>query len=216
MTIEEAGRSALLAAEGLWAKGLRDGPRATPEDLQAIAALIAGGLDRQIRPYQPGQYPWCGAFFAWCWAQVFLKRAIRHSWTASTYRLFRLFSGQSLGIEGRDLANPKPDEGRRLWQVIHERTRPTDLLFRPLPGMLLLVGRGHPIYGTHVTMIREWDEPNWRFRTVAGNGHGEIPGGASGPEWGVVHADFPLGPTLAGRYRACAIGMPALGDLEPP
>ncbi len=121
-----------------------------------------------------GDFAWCGAFVAACWAKAGLKLAIREKDFASTYRLDRYAKADKknpgTGITLYDGKFRKYSQCNNLADIKE---------FGPRAGDILLVGDRQG-YGTHICLVASYDVENSIIYTVEGNGFGAMPGGLKG------------------------------------
>lgn len=200
---EIVGGKALGLALSLWEMGIIDPKRGATSPVSVdsrnhIQAFIREGLEWGDTYTGDGDFEWCGAFAAYCWAFVGLKSLWRKDFWASTYRLNAYGSYRPLVFPKRTVANPKPDlvkfpfHSTRLYQDLNNiDTTKSHTLYKPLPGDILLVGdkRG---YGTHITMVESFSPKTGVFKTVSGNGVGML-GANFGRGQGVVKKNYTLG-----------------------
>ena len=119
-------------------------------DYQRINAYIQGedglGWSWESDYTRNGQFAWCGAFAAFCYAAI--NATIRKQVFASCYRLSANWSGTKRHRETSDI----------------------------LPGDIVVVftsDKQSPSYGNHITIALESPDENGDFKTVEGNAHGE-------------------------------------------
>ena len=95
-----------------------------------------------------GGFQWCGAFMAYCFKSVGLKKEIRVKTCPSTYRLYRDFQGTPRSIDLNDIQ----------------------------AGDVVVVGKkGSRAWGSHITIVTEVEETH--VQTIEGNAHGISGGG---------------------------------------
>jgi len=119
-----------------------------------------------------GDFEWCGAFAAYCWARA-VTLDVRRRYYASTYRLDRY------GKHRRAFAERVPavaEWQRRAYLAIGGDGLEVDE-FGPRAGDILIVGGAPGSYGTHITIVERWDSDAETFSTVEGNATGRGPKG---------------------------------------
>ena len=180
-----------------WNRTVREPTRRKPNSAAVIDGYIretglgwssANTKKHDAAYVKNGQFHWCGAFAAHCWAKAGLKASIRKKFMPSCYRL----------IKGH------PFSGKR-WQrqVTYNKISQTwaDVL---QPGDIVIVGeKGGPVWGRHITLCLEVHKDH--IVTIEGNARGEGPDGSwyegvvrqkrpfefSGKTYGVMHAIRP-------------------------
>ena len=208
-----AGVRAIASAHAYWLKDIFD-PKASDHSpdadrcRQAIYTMIRSstGLDWSWEPPYAGDgsFEWCGAFAASCWPGI--KRDLRRTYYASTYRLDRYARYLSVG----EKPNPKPLTGPyRLICDLGEASTPASLTFAPRPGDILLIGP-KPGYGQHICVVESFDAATGMFSTYEGNGTGRGPNGEI--QQGVVRGQRRLG-GAPGQWMARRLIRPAPSDL---
>lgn len=198
--IAEAGERALDEARALWTSTIVDPPHGATSER---AGYSLSRIDEMIRSERglawswrgayrgDGDYQWCGAFAARCWASAGLRLEVRLAWWSSTYRLDRWASYQPLEIGPDDPRNPPPppNEPRRQYQRCDGQSSPGSLLWLPRAGDVALVGtRG---YGSHITIVEAYGEVDRQVQTISGNGWGALGDGTRGQ--GVVRRAYAIG-----------------------
>jgi len=186
-TLEQAGRQALARGLAIWSEGIMDPTRkafadpAFADDRTFIDDIIRGpeglGWSRcsaLVREYRwDGDYEWCGAFAAYCWAP-FIAVDIRKRYFPSTYRLDRYGQHKRAFLEAVPAV---PVEQRRKWLDMSTATIADIEAFGPRAGDILIVnGSG---YGQHITLVERWNAATATkpFDTVEGNATGKGPNG---------------------------------------
>lgn len=203
VSLEQAGHDAIARASQQWARGIWDPSR---RETGPDAQWARGEIDTYIRhglgwtwepPYAgDGDFEWCGAFAAWCWASV--RPQLRKTYFASTYRLDRFARYASVNGE-------KNRGSGRLCAELDESSR--DLPFTPQPGDILLIGPKGSGYGKHICLVESYTDGV--FFTLEGNGNGMAP---TGVKWqGVVKGKRYLGG--ADRWHARRLIRPSVEDL---
>jgi hypothetical protein len=211
--LSAAGVRAIASSHAYWLKDIVD-PKAS--DTSPDAKRCCAEIDTMIRAatclnwyWEPayagdGQFEWCGAFAASCWPGI--KRSIRQTFFASTYRLDRYARYMPVGND----PNPKPASGPyRLIVDLGETSTPASLTFTPRPGDLLLIGPKAG-YGQHICVVESFDAATCMFSTYEGNGTGKGPNGEI--QQGVVRGQRRLG-GVAGQWMARRLIRPAPSDL---
>lgn len=172
----------LRRAQIEWERGVKEPPGdsssqidvyiRSAEGLQWPSAALPNSHDT-MRYTRNGQFAWCGAFAAYCFAAAGLSSPIRKRSCASTFRLFtladktpRFLAPQE--IQAGDIAIVGPPNGKR--------------------------------YGAHVTICRETPSPGALvLATYEGNAKGEGPTGVSYE--GVVRQVRPFSHKDPAKYR---------------
>lgn len=207
-----AGRLALAEAARLFALDIWDPPASDRRPVAdrwrtEITRMIAGdqglGWSAEGRYRGDGDYEWCGAFAATCWATAGLPLAIRKRSWSSCFRLQRWASYRP-GADGLPNAKPRTGGLRLCVPLAGLRELPAGVV--PQPGDVLIVGDGVPAYGDHICIVESFDGA--AFHTIEGNGRGDGPDGR--PRQGVVRAVRPLG---GAGYSARWLIRPAPGDI---
>lgn len=201
-----AGRTACAEAERLWSLDIQD-PRLNVESIDAtrcrdlIDGFIRQGLGWKRDPYKgDGDFPWCGAFAAWCWKAAGLRSSLREHFFASTRRLDKYALGEEPG--GRSTASLLA----RLRLVLAEDTSAEDVRrFGPQPGDLLLIGSHDP--GAHIALLDRYEAGV--FFTIEGNGFGRGPSGHK--REGVVKRERAVDDAAP---RVLRVIRPSVEDLE--
>ncbi len=219
--LRSAGETALAEAVRIFERDIWDPPvsdrRPVADRWRAeITRLIAGpdglGWSWEGDYTGDGDYEWCGAFAASCWAVAGLPLATRRRFWASTYRLHRW--GHYRSIDQR-VEPPRPTVGP--WRVAGDLRRgilPEGL--EPRPGDVLLVGPRDSSLGSHVTLVERYDPAQEMFLTLEGNARGIGPDGKN--RQGVVRAARPLRRerwSTDNSYTAAWLIRPAPSDLSP-
>lgn len=134
-----------------------DPAQVLPSSAHHIIQYIEEGLEwPRTQPYRntgklPQGFEWCGAFAAYCFRSVGLKKDIRYRHMASTYRLYEYCVGTPRKISVEDIKE----------------------------GDIVVVGRkGSRSWGSHIT-ICEQRTPKGAL-TVEGNAHGRLFSGSWG------------------------------------
>ena len=183
--LADLGINAIDAATELWQDAYYD-PRKDDDGINArrskliITQFIQVGLGWTWEPrYQgDGSFEWCGAFAAYCWLN--LKRDLRKTYFASTYRLDRYARYQSVNGE-------KNRGSGRLLAELNEHS--TTLPWTPRAGDILTIGPVGSGFGKHICLVESY--ANGVFHTIEGNGTGLAP---NGKHWqGVVRGERRLG-----------------------
>lgn len=169
------------------------------------------GLDwKWERPYAgDGDFEWCGAFAAWCWAEV--KAPLRKLYFASTLRLDRYASYRSY--------NGEENKGKgRVYVKLDEHSTAKDVADIWRPGDILIIGPARPKnaaaaaswhdYGNHICIVESFDEAAGFFHTIEGNGNGKGPHGEK--QQGVVKGIRNLG---GPGWHARRLIRPSIEDL---
>lgn len=159
-----------------------DGTLSAKTSKQLISKYIRDGLGWTWEPaYRgDGDFEWCGAFAAWCWAQAGLRADLRKTYFASTYRLDRYARYQSV--------NGEKNRGTgRLIAEMDEHS--TSLPWEPRAGDILLIGPSGSGYGKHICLVESFADGV--FKTIEGNGTGRTGDGRH--RQGVVRAERKLG-----------------------
>jgi len=184
--LAHAGRVALTHGLLAWEKGIQDptrkawGDPAFADDRQFIDDTIRseGGLgwarcSALVKAYRwDGDFEWCGAFAAYCWAKAGLRLDVRKRYFPSTYRLDRY--GQYRKAFGESVVKPDRIEDWRKYLAIDGDGDDVDH-FEPRAGDILIVnGKG---YGQHITVVEKWNSTALTFDTVEGNATGRGPDG---------------------------------------
>lgn len=212
-----AGQLALAEARRLFAADIWDPVRTDRRPVAEgwrddISDMVAEGLGWtwEGRYAGDGDFEWCGAFAATCWAKAGLPLAIRKRSWASCHRLQRWASYRP-GIDGRPEARPRTGPGR-LCVELHEATHALPAGVTVQPGDVLIVGGVGSGPGKHITLVERFDGDV--FYTIEGNGVGLGPDGKR--RQGVVHGRRPLG-LRAGQgpqtFHARWLIRPAPADL---
>ena len=200
-----AGVEAIETALRWWKDDIYDPKRS---DTSIEAEYSASIIDTFIRnglgwgwepPYEgDGDFEWCGAFAATCWAAV--KPELRKAYFSSTYRLDRY-------AKYRSAFGEKNEGSGRLVLDLDENTNVREFpsKWQVMPGDILLVGRAG--YGSHICLVESYDAEGGVFSTVEGNGVGKGPNGER--QHGVVRAKR----ILAAEYGARRIIRPSAEDL---
>ena len=207
--VNNAGQTAIATALAEWSRPVFDPRRvdmSTPAAFSktAITKYIHEGLGWTWEPdYKgDGDFEWCGAFAAWCWAQAGLKLEWRKPFWASTYRLDRWARYQPFDAKTK---NARPAQGpHRLIADLNEDSE--SLPFTPQPGDVLLIGPAGSGYGKHICLVESY--ANGVFSTIEGNGVGRSSDGQI--RQGVVRGKRKLG---GDGWHARRLIRPAPGDL---
>lgn len=151
----------LRRAQLEWERGVKEPPGNSHHQIDVYIRSVEGlhwpsaalpNSHDTMRYTRNGQFAWCGAFAAYCFALAGLRADIRKRSCASTFRLFTLANQtpryiSPRDIEAGDIAIVGPPNGKR--------------------------------YGAHVTICRETPAPGATFiMTYEGNAKGEGPTGA--------------------------------------
>lgn len=176
--LAERGEAAVKAALEFWNDDIID-PKGTASDAQSVRSRAF--IDSIIRTDKglgwtwehkylgDGDFAWCGAFVAACYAKAGLALAIRKKDFASTYRLDHYANPR--GLEGQTMYDEKVRKYCKCESV------EDILLFGVQPGDIALVGeKGH---GTHIVLIShaiDKDTPPF-ISCIEGNGFGAGPEG---------------------------------------
>ena len=80
-------------AEGEWATVVAEPPGPNSERIRSYIYDGLGWPERRWPYERDGDFAWCGAFAAFCYAAAGLRAEVRHKHLASTYRLWRWASG---------------------------------------------------------------------------------------------------------------------------
>lgn len=219
MTLEEKQRLAVQAAEEFWKLDIIDPSSKDHSEraergrkfIDSIIRTKAGLNWSWEKEYKgDGDFAWCGAFVAACYAKAGLQLKYREKNFASTYRLDRWPQGIGADID-KDRQVTMDDSKVRKYCKCESGTVVKD--FGPRPGDILLVGEnGH---GHHITLIQTvtYDGIFPVISTIEGNGYGEFPGGAHGQ--GVIkktrRVEYKKENSIAPFMR---IIRPALADFE--
>lgn len=218
-----AGEIAIAEAERLWALNIYDPPNSS-----AIHEASRAQIDRMIRstdglgwtwqkPYaKDGDYEWCGAFAASCWATAGLAlKPHRYTFWSSTYRLD--LWGRYKAYEGI-VANPRPPKGQpeRMLIELDAKSKPSDARFPdgtlPRAGDIVIVGDGSPRYGDHITLCAAYDAAAGAVSTIEGNAgsrrSGLAPDGTD--RHGVIKATRIVG---GAGFHVRRVIRPALADI---
>lgn len=208
MNIELAGRVAMGSGLAAWQQLIIEPKKhgQEPESAAWIDKTIRtpAGLDwswMQDAFDADGEYEWCGAFGAYCWAKAGLDLDLRRMYWSSTDRLNAYAQYKPLFGTTREKALmarfPKPADPaeRRLCLVLDERSNHENLAgVTPREGDILLVGNVGSRMGTHVTVVERYDQAEGGFYTVEGNARGQWPDGKARPGVQGVTRNFrPLG-----------------------
>lgn len=192
--LRDLGLKVVQQAETLWSGSIID----PPDDAAkwASSRLI---IDRMIRSpiglnwswykeyIKNGDYEWCGAFAATCWAVAGLLLPWRYSFWSSTFRLeqwshYRPFESTSSGT--------KPATGGRMVIELNTESKPSHAVFPdgtlPREGDVVMVGMDKSGQGTHITIAGSYDATTGTFHTIEGNGTGIWPDGTK--QHGVIKA----------------------------
>lgn len=145
----------LAAARCEFARGVAEpGTAGMPNGADVIDTYIRGPLGLawntcDVKTWKPnvpytrnGQFAWCGAFAARCWAEAGLKVDLRQKHLAGTGRLYRWAHGTERWVKPRDLR----------------------------PGDIAVVGPEGSGDGEHITIVREVRANV--IETYEGNAHG--------------------------------------------
>lgn len=208
-----AGEQAVAIALQLWQMDIYD-PK--PGDTSAAARTSRDAISDMIRgplglnwTWEPeyagdGKFEWCGAFVKRCWVKV--KRDIGKLCFASTYRLDRY--ARAASVMGETPITPtKP----RLLAELDERSWPRakPLPFEPRAGDIALVGiKG---YGTHITLVENYDAARGCLSTIEGNAYGRGPNGEQ--QQGVVRQQRFIGARAPNATHVRRIIRPSCDDL---
>ncbi len=183
MNLEEAGQAAVAEAKRLWQTDIIDpkrGAKGYDREINAIDAFIRGtgglGWTWEDRYAGDGDFEWCGAFAAWCWAKGGLAAGVRYNFLSSTYRLDRYARYKQANER---VPNPKPATGPyRMIIDLHEHSV-RDVRFSdgtaPRAGDILMIGLSG--YGQHICLVDHYDAMSGVFHTIEGNGTGIGPRG---------------------------------------
>lgn len=160
----------LAAAEAEWERPVVEPPGPNADRIDTYIRGSQGlGWGWESRYTRDRQFAWCGAFMAWCWGAAGLRPELRRRICPSTYRIWK--AGQS---------GPDRLPGRRFGPPVTF-----------LPGDVAIVGpEGGKPWGSHITLVREWDRDRGELLTVEGNARGVQPDGEV--REGVVHQRRPL------------------------
>lgn len=167
--LKEAGEKAVAAAKEFWNQDIidpssKDHSEKGDRSRKFIDSIIRTGAGLNWtweEEYKgDGDFAWCGAFVAACWAKSGLKLAIREKDLASTYRIDRFGQGNN----DRKYTKCESSEAIKA--------------FGPRPGDIMLVGEKG--YGTHITLIERVvvdSDPKEHplLVTIEGNGFGKGP-----------------------------------------
>lgn len=154
MTLTERAAVAVQTAMREWQLNVIDPPDSHIQygrSRERIRAYIGEGLGWKAdaeRYEHDGQFAWCGAFVAYCYAQAGLKPELRLKHLASTYRLDRWLGG---------------DTGRRRFSAGMAK-----------PGDVLVVGHGKD-QGDHIAIVEV--VVSTVIHTIEGNASGNGPKG---------------------------------------
>lgn len=175
--LNHAGELALNRALRRWLDDVQDPPTASPvydrsrSFIDSIIRQYPGlGWEWQSDYTKDKEFGWCGAFVAYAWGAVGLRKEQMRRDSASNYRL-AMAAQYKQAFE--DQAPPVPP------QSLLERRRYVDpngdlmelLEFGPRAGDIVLVS-GKPAYGTHIALLERYDVKTNRYFTVEGNGTG--------------------------------------------
>lgn len=139
--------------------------RSTIEDM--IAGPDGLGWIWEEKYLGDGDFEWCGAFAARCYAAAGMPLRVRKTFFASTYRLQRWASYRPF----QSVTNDRPPSGPyRLCVPLDEHSTSATLSVEPHPGDILLVGGVRSGPGKHVTIVESFD--GHVFRTIEGNASG--------------------------------------------
>jgi hypothetical protein len=238
-TREQVAGLVMAVADTEWFAGVED--RVGTPGIARILSYIREGLGWDSAYRRDGDFAWCGAFVAYCWAAAGLHPVLRRECFASTYRLWcygrhlgefhpwtrvRLTPGGSsvsLRQWWEELSAARGVDCRRLMQ----RCAPgKPLEWEPAAGDVALVGADPaldpgkiPEWGQHVALVRRYD-PRGVIETVEGNawGLGPAPEGEVRQYEGVVHCVRPLLTPEDWRrltYHVRYIIRPGLADCVP-
>jgi hypothetical protein len=177
MSLEEKQRLAVQAAEEFWKSDIidpssKDHSEKALHSLKFIDSIIRSkaGLNwTWEKEYKgDGDFQWCGAFVAACYAKAGLQLKYREKNFASTYRLDRWPQGISESAD-RDRQVTMDDSKVRAYCKCESVE--AIKAFKPRAGDIVLVGQSG--YGTHITLLTEFDDDI--FYTVEGNAFGDGP-----------------------------------------
>lgn len=184
--LAHAGRVALTHGLLAWECGIQDPTRkafndpAFADDRKFIDHCIRSedGLGWSscspfVKAYRwDGDFEWCGAFAAYCWAKAGIRLDIRKRYFPSTYRLDRYGQYKRAFVES--VTKPAREVDWRKYLAITGDADDVDH-FEPRAGDILIVnGTG---YGQHITIVEKWDSALMEFHTVEGNATGKGPDG---------------------------------------
>lgn len=212
--LELAGQKAVAEAAALWKTAIVDPGKQSSEaySRQMIDSFIRSdkglGWSWQ-KPYQQdGDFQWCGAFVAACWAAAGLKlKPHRYTYFSSTHRL-------DLWGRGDDFESTDSDWTKgRMRILLNPQTKVADVRFPdgtlPRAGDILLVGDGEPVYGDHICLVEKYEAITGIFHTYEGNAYGKNPYGDR--VQGVVKCKRIVGDA---GYSPRRLIRPALADLN--
>ncbi|MGN6108315.1 MAG: peptidoglycan-binding domain-containing protein [Kofleriaceae bacterium] len=217
-----AGQLAVAEAERLWALNIVDPPNsasgyaASREQIDRMIRATSGLGWSWQKPYvKDGDYEWCGAFAATCWATAGLTlKPHRYTFWSSTYRLdlwgrYDAFEGISSGA--------RPATGARMMLKLTATTKPAEVRFPdgtlPRAGDVVVVGTGDPDQGSHIALAISYDPATGVFETIEGNAgsrrSGLAPDGTN--RQGVIRARRQVGGT---GYHVRRVVRPGVADLS--
>lgn len=188
---------ALARAEAEWRSVVREPAGEAPNGAARIDRYIRGSdglgwgsadadnLDEPVPYAHNGQFQWCGAFAAYCWAAGGLRRRIRRDHMASCYKLHTWAGGTDRIVRPEDI---QPGD------VVIVGRQPGALIGRDAIGR----PRYAPVWGEHITLARDAPADGY-VPTWEGNAGGELGDGTQGE--GVVRDRQPLAADDPQRYR---------------
>lgn len=221
--LTNAGEDAVKRALAMWETDIED-PRRDDNSQDALRSKSAiSGMIRGLRtnptlglgwtweaPYDgDGDFEWCGAFAAYCWADV--KAPLRQTYFSSTLRLDRYASYRSY--------NGEPNTGTgRVCLKLDEHSTAKDVADIWRPGDILIIGPQKPTrpsqqgswhdYGNHICIVEKFDAVSETFFTIEGNGNGSGPHGEK--QQGVVKGYRAIG---GPGWHARRLIRPSIEDL---
>lgn len=221
-SLARAGEIAAAEALGLWGLNIVEPPntaRAYADSRARIDHMIRSleGLGwTWLKAYQKdGDFEWCLAFAATCWAKAGLLLELRKHFWSSTFRMeqwvnYRNFEEHSSGERPTDVAP-------RMVIELDENSKPEDCVFSdgtlPRAGDIVMVGPSDSKdYGVHGAVAAAYDPKTGIFDTIEGNAGSRLSGlGPRGDKReGVIKAKRKVG----GDYCVRRVMRPSLADLK--
>lgn len=186
LDLAHAGRVALSAGLMAWEMEIMDPTRKAFSDpafvpdrtfidncIRSDKGLGWARCSALVKEYRwDGDFEWCGAFAAYCWAVAGLRLDIRKRYFPSTYRLDKYGQYKRAFLES--VTKPERVEEQRKYLAIDGDAAAIDD-FAPRAGDILIVNGKE--YGQHITIVSKWRSADLVFDTVEGNATGIGPKG---------------------------------------